>query len=167
MTAAEGRTDASSCHVNLFPSTLIDTPTKRLLQLFLPVEGRRFCVELSEQQFIGDPAYLREPVRELRAAGIEIAIDDVGFGRSSLEALVGLEPDVVKIDRKYVHGVARNGGRLRKLRRLAGVIGALGARAVAEGIERREDLEVVQGIGIEYGQGWLWGRPDLTPSAPA
>jgi len=146
------------CHVNLFPSTLLDTPHERLIELFSR-DGPRFCVEISEQQFIGEPGILREAVTALKAAGIEVAIDDVGFGRSSLETLILLEPDVVKIDRKLVHGVAGDPGVERTLRSLIGVARAIGSGLVAEGIETREDLELVRSAGVAYGQGFLWGEP--------
>ncbi len=147
-------------HVNLFPSTIIDTPIDRLMTLF-PDDGQKrdFCIELSEQQFIGDPAYLRDHVNALKAHGIAVAIDDVGFGRSSLESLIILEPDIVKIDRKYVTGIAVEPAKARLLKRLAKVVHALGAELVAEGIEDRQEMEVLLDAGVNYGQGWLWGKP--------
>lgn len=147
-------------HVNLFPSTIIDTPIDRLLTLF--PQNRKdgnFCIEISEQQFIGDPAYLKDHVAALRENGILVAIDDVGFGRSSLESLIILEPDIVKIDRKYVSGIADEPAKARLLKRLVKVVNALGAELVAEGIERREELELLLDVGVRYGQGWYWGKP--------
>jgi len=147
-------------HVNLFPATLLETPPEALLATFpAPAAGGRYCVEVSEQQILGDPSHLSEPVRALRDSGIGIAIDDVGFGRSCLESLVLLEPDIVKIDRKYVGGVSQDRGKARSLKRLLSVAEGLGAEAVAEGIEIREDLDELKRLGIKYGQGFLWGRP--------
>ncbi len=147
-------------HVNLFPSTIIDTPIDRLLTLFPPNrKPGNFCIEISEQQFIGDPAYLRDHVAALKENGILVAIDDVGFGRSSLESLIILEPDIVKIDRKYVSGIAEEPAKARLLRRLVKVVNALGAELIAEGIENRDELDLLLEIGIEYGQGWYWGKP--------
>jgi diguanylate cyclase (GGDEF)-like protein len=147
-------------HVNLFPSTIIDTPIDRLLTLFPPNrKPGQYCIEISEQQFIGDPAYLRDHVAALKENGILVAIDDVGFGRSSLESLIILEPDIVKIDRKYVSGIADEPAKARLLRRLVKVVNALGAELIAEGIERRDELDLLLEIGIEYGQGWYWGKP--------
>jgi diguanylate cyclase (GGDEF)-like protein len=150
----------SRFHVNLFPSTIIDTPIERLLTLF-PASRKKgnFCIEISEQQFIGDPAYLRDHVNLLKENGIVVAIDDVGFGRSSLESLIILEPDIVKIDRKYVSGIADEPSKARLLKRLVKVVNALGSELVAEGIERREELEILLDVGVEYGQGWYWGKP--------
>ncbi len=147
-------------HVNLFPSTLLDTPPERLLTLFPKTADRyAFCVEISEQQFISDPAVLRHQVQQFRDAGIRVAMDDVGFGRSSLEALLLLEPDVVKIDPKYVTGIAQDSSKERSLRRLVKAVDALGAELVAEGIEREDDLTLLKSVGVQFGQGFLWGRP--------
>lgn len=147
-------------HVNLFPATLLETSPQALLSMFpTPASGGRYCVEVSEQQILGDPSYLSESIRALRDAGIGIAIDDVGFGRSCLESLVLLEPDIVKIDRKYVGGVSQDRGKARSLKRLLSVAESLGAEVVAEGIEMREDLDALRQLGIKFGQGFLWGRP--------
>ncbi|PWU01258.1 MAG: hypothetical protein C5B53_03075 [Candidatus Melainabacteria bacterium] len=147
-------------HVNLFPSTILDTPIERLMNLFpRDLRAGKFCIEISEQQFIGDPAYLRDHVMDLKANGILVAIDDVGFGRSSLESLIILEPDIVKIDRKYVSGIASEPSKARLLKRLVKVVTALGAELIAEGIEQKEELDILLDLGVRYGQGWYWGKP--------
>ena len=132
-------------------------------------DGVTFCIEISEQQFIGDPACLRDHVAAFKEKGIKVSIDDVGFGRSCLETLIMLEPDVVKIDRAYVDGASRDPHKGRLLARLVEVSKALGAEIVAEGIESRDDLALLQDYGVIYGQGWLWGKPGdsyIDPVAP-
>jgi diguanylate cyclase (GGDEF)-like protein len=146
-------------HVNLFPSTLLDTPPERLVELLDAAGESVFCVEISEQQFISDPACLQEQVEVLRDAGVLVAMDDVGFGRSSLESLVLLEPDIVKIDPKYVLGIARDSGKARSIRRLIKIAESLDAEIVAEGIENPGDLAMLRDMGVGYGQGYLWGVP--------
>jgi diguanylate cyclase (GGDEF)-like protein len=159
-------------HVNLFPSTLLNTPAERIIPL-LDLEGarERVCVELSEQQFLGDPAYLRPPIEQLRAAGFRVAIDDVGFGRSSIEALMLLEPDVVKVDRRCIRAIARDAGNRRQLERLLAMLRAVEATVIVEGVESEEELAVLRDMGVPYGQGFLWGRPvratDVAPDARA
>jgi len=160
LAAAATLPPGARCHLNLFPSTIVSIPVAQLLdELEGTCRTRSCCIEISEQQVLGEPSYLAETIDTLRQAGILIAIDDVGFGRSSLESLVLLQPEIVKIDKECVHGISRDGARIRSLRRLLKVIEALGAEAVAEGIETWEDLEVLQGLGAKYGQGFLLGRP--------
>jgi diguanylate cyclase (GGDEF)-like protein len=147
-------------HLNVFPSTLIDIPVQHLLRELPDDETRsRFCIEISEQQIIGDPSYLAGPVRGFRDAGVQVAIDDVGYGRSCLESMVMLEPDLVKIDKVCVQGISQNDSRARSLKRLLKVAGSLGAETVAEGIENRDDLKILRDLGVKAGQGYLWGVP--------
>jgi len=147
-------------HVNLFPSTILDIPVQHLVES-LPSNGARkdYCIEISEQQIIGDPSYLTETVDALKKEGVLVAIDDVGYGRSCLESVVLLEPDLVKIDKICVNGIGRDDTRARSLKRLLKVANSLGAEIVAEGIESREDLQVLRDLGVKSGQGYLWGVP--------
>ncbi len=144
-------------HLNLFPSTILDIPVPDLLEVLPPQRlPGSYCIEISEQQIVGDPQNLAKPVHELKRAGILIAFDDVGFGRSCLESLTVLEPDIIKIDKRCVTGVGDDVARLRPLKRLLKLAEALGTEAVAEGIESRQDLEVLKSFGVKYGQGFLW-----------
>ncbi len=69
------------------------------------------------------------------------------------------EPDIIKIDKRCVMGVASDSSRIRHLERYVGMARQLGAEVIAEGIETKEDLEILKNIGVEYGQGFLWGMP--------
>jgi diguanylate cyclase len=147
-------------HLNIFPTTLLAVPVEHLLDVFpKPVPAGTFCLEISEQQIIGDPSYLLPSVQALRAAGLLIAIDDVGFGSSCLESLILLQPEIVKLDKRCVIGVDGDAERIEQLRRYVRVARTLGCTIVAEGIETAAELEIVRSLGIEYGQGYLWGRP--------
>ncbi|HEY9756572.1 MAG TPA: EAL domain-containing protein [Oculatellaceae cyanobacterium] len=160
-------------HINVFPSTIVDTSVDAILSLFPEDrEGKTYCIEISEPQLTGDPSYLRDQINALREAGILVAIDDVGFGRSSLDSLIILEPDIVKVDRKYVTGIANDPAKKRLLKRVVNVAKSLGAEIVAEGIESEVDLPVLREIGINYGQGYFWGAllevvPEETAPATA
>lgn len=149
-----------SCHLNILPSTLMNVPVESLVCL-LPKAGERsrFCIEISEKETIGDAAKMQQYVEELRQAGVRVAMDDVGYGRSCLEALIQLQPEVVKIDRAMIHLIADDPARRRILERMLRVVATWGAETVAEGIEREQDLQVVRDLGIPYGQGFLLGRP--------
>ncbi|HEU5162955.1 MAG TPA: EAL domain-containing protein [Thermoanaerobaculia bacterium] len=147
-------------HVNLFPSTVMGIAPEHLLALF-PRNKELYCVELSEQQMLGDLTRLQERVEILRGAGLRIACDDVGFGRSHLESLVLLEPDVIKIDKKCVKGIEDNALTRRQLGRFIAVAHKLGAEIVAEGVETEGDLEVLRELGVDQAQGFLWGVPAM------
>ena len=151
-------------HVNLFPSTMLATPIENLLKIFpAGMEKGSFCVEISEQQFIGDPSYFKEYAVALKESGISVAIDDLGFGRSSLESLIILEPDLIKIDRVYVDGISHDEGKRRSLERMLKILDGLNAEHIAEGIETQEDLDVLKEMGVKYGQGYRWGKPARVP----
>ncbi len=150
-------------HLNLFPSTLIETPIERLIEELAAGNGEHghtLCVEISEQQIIGNPNHLMNSIRALKAAGIQISMDDVGFGSSCLESLILFEPDIVKIDKSCVKNLSDTPGKIRALKRLLRVIESCNADAVAEGIEREEDLAVLIENGVSYGQGFLFGKPN-------
>ncbi len=148
------------CHINLFPSTIANTPLTQLLDLFHQIRpDNRFCVEISEQQIIGDPSYLKKPVEALRRAGIRVAMDDVGFGRSCLESLILLEPDIIKIDKRCVQGIDKDGWMERSIKRMGSIAQSLGTEVIAEGIESSEELACIKAAGLHYGQGFLLGKP--------
>ena len=143
-------------HINLFPSTILNTQPERLLAAFGQLDHSKLCVEITEQQFFADSRQLRDRLTVLRDAGIRLALDDVGFGRSSLELLILLAPDIVKIDRRFITGVSRDAFQAGAFRRLLDVINTLGATAIAEGVETVEDRETVEEFGVQLAQGFLW-----------
>ncbi len=146
-------------HLNLYPSTAVEMRGQEILKEF-PLECREaFCLEFSETMLPTDLTGLLKTLKVLKDAGIRIAIDGVSFGKSSLESLIMMEPDIVKLDRTINIGIARNSGRQRSLEKLLGVVRSLHAHTVVEGIERQDDLQVVRSMGAEYGQGFLLGRP--------
>jgi len=160
LAAAMGVFPASEKHVNLFPSTMAKLQPEQFSKLFPPVTlCGAYCVEVSEQQILGDPSYLVPVVQGLRKRKISVAIDDVGFGRSCLESLILLQPDVIKLDKRLVMNISHDKSQKEMLRRLLAVVESLHTKIIAEGIESREDLETLKELGIQYGQGFLWGQP--------
>ena len=70
-----------------------------------------------------------------------------------------LEPDILKLDKRCVIGIDDDPPRVEHLRRYVRIARTLGCQVVAEGIETAKELAVVRSLGIEYGQGYLWGKP--------
>ena len=161
--AAAGRFEANGhFHVNIMPATLLQTEAEELIRV-LSVNGTdgQCCLEISEQQLLGDPSVLVQHVRAVQEAGIKIAIDDVGFGNSGLEGLVMLHPQIMKIDKRLVRGLAVDPEMRKALTRMLKVADVLEAEVVAEGIENTEDYHILLDMGVRLGQGFLFGRPTL------
>jgi EAL domain-containing protein (putative c-di-GMP-specific phosphodiesterase class I) len=149
---------AMRVHLNLFPSTLLQTPSQVVHELFKKdSSGRQFYIEIVEQERVADHDLMWEKLSELRKFGLMLAIDDVGFGASSLENLIVLEPDIVKIDRRFVTGAWSKNKPAKNLKRLIAVAQALGAELVAEGVDTPEDSDFLKSLGVDLGQGTLWG----------
>ncbi|MFP6557201.1 EAL domain-containing protein [Paraburkholderia sp. B3] len=129
-----------------------------------PVDARRVVIELTEQSAIDDPGEFTHIVDVLRAAGAQFALDDYGTANASMNLWVRLQPDVVKIDRFFIHDIASSALKFEAVRAMQHFAQASGARLVAEGIENEADLIVLRDMGIGSGQGFFFGRPDMTPA---
>ncbi len=152
--------EQSLFHLNVFPSTLAKVPTEELLEAFPEGRGKdSYCLEISEQQILGGPGDLLEPVRTLKQAGVLVGLDGVGCGRSALENLFLLEPDVIKVDRALVKGISRSAEQQKMVQKLIKVSKALSAEVLAEGVENKQDLALDRNLGVQYGQGYFWGVP--------
>ncbi|MDP7062035.1 MAG: diguanylate cyclase [Planctomycetota bacterium] len=149
------------CHLNLLPSTLENGKPEQWLRC-LPSNRDlgSFCIEISEKESVRHPQRLLKNVKELRAAGVRVALDDVGYGHSSLEALLLLEPEVVKVDRMMVRGITKGCDNYRAFRNLLKVVRTWGGEVVAEGVERQQELEVLLDLGVNKVQGFLFGQPE-------
>jgi len=116
-------------------------------------------LELSEHDQVEDYAALEDVLRPLRSAGLRLAVDDVGAGFSSLRHIVRTAPDVLKLDRSIVHGVAGDPVLRTLVQALVAFAHGCGASVVAEGIETAEDAAALRALHVDLGQGWHFGRP--------
>jgi EAL domain-containing protein (putative c-di-GMP-specific phosphodiesterase class I) len=115
--------------------------------------------EISEQESIGNFAIFREVRDYYGKLGFQIALDDVGAGYASLEAVMELAPEFIKMDRAFVAGIDEDPSRQELLRALQSLAQRIGARMIGEGLDTLEELETLGQLGIQYGQGWLFGKP--------
>ena len=116
-------------------------------------------LEITEGVLLDGRDANRDRLARLRAAGVGLSLDDFGTGYASLAQLHAFEIDIVKIDRRFVSGLAE-GNREQAL--CAGIISlahSLGMKVTAEGVETIEQRDLLVGLGCDYGQGWLFGRP--------
>ena len=128
----------------------------------------RLVIELTEQHAVKNAIQLRERLRPWIERGALIAVDDAGAGFTSLEYVAEIRPDFLKLCRGMVTGVDLDPSRQAVLRATVAFTREVGARIVAEGVERPEELHVLRDAEVDYGQGWLFGRPsEAWPDAPA
>jgi EAL domain-containing protein (putative c-di-GMP-specific phosphodiesterase class I) len=142
--------------INFSPETLLD---ERCLAFLEEVPADRIVIELSEHDSVQDYDLLAAALSPLRAKGMRLAIDDVGVGFSSLRHIVSSAPDVIKLDLSIIAGVATDQVLRTLARSLADFGHEIGTAIVAEGVETKEDAVALLDVGIDYGQGWYFGRP--------
>ncbi|MCA1720138.1 MAG: EAL domain-containing protein [Actinobacteria bacterium] len=151
--------------VQLHVPDLVERVAQVLSDTGLP--PRRLVLELTESVLVDDDRDTVSVLQRLRDLGIRLAMDDFGAGFSSLRYLKRLPFDFVKLDRGLLEGVDRDPAALALADAVLGLLSRLGLRTVAEGIETRGQLAVVEGLGCQYGQGFLFGRPLLPQDVPA
>jgi EAL domain-containing protein (putative c-di-GMP-specific phosphodiesterase class I) len=124
-------------------------------------------LEITEHAAVASYTELRDALRPSREHGLRLAIDDAGAGYASLKHVIELEPDIIKVDRSIIDGLAADRAR-------RSVVGAfvllaldMGATVIAEGIETAEDLEAIRDLGVDAAQGYLFARPTTDRSAIA
>ncbi|MBT5109773.1 MAG: EAL domain-containing protein [Rhodospirillaceae bacterium] len=116
--------------------------------------------EITETARIQDLEKANEIIRRLRAGGFHVCLDDFGSGEAAFEYLRVLEVDFVKIDGIYVEESTRSSKGKAFLKAMSGLCHDLGMATIAERIETREELAYLKEIGVAYGQGYLFGKPD-------
>ena len=152
-----------SVSVNASPATLAHP---RLLELVSSQGTRPLTIELTEHDVIEDYHLLREWLIPLRRAGARIAVDDAGAGFSSLQHIVQLAPDIIKLDISLAQHVATSPVRRALAGSLIEFAHQSGALLVVEGIEDESDLAIWTALGAHAVQGYLVGRPGPLPAAP-
>ncbi len=119
---------------------------------------RDVVFEISEKESINNFAIFREARDYYSELGFKVALDDTGVAYGTLDKVMELSPDFIKIDLVLVRSIDTDPPRQELLRALHAVAGKLGAQIIAEGIETSEELATIQSLGIPYGQGFLFGR---------
>jgi EAL domain-containing protein (putative c-di-GMP-specific phosphodiesterase class I) len=142
--------------LNLSAATVASPRARTLL---LRHAHRRLGVEITEHTPIDDYEELNDHLRPLRAAGINVVVDDAGAGFASLSHILQLRPDTIKLDISLVRAVHEDPVRRALARSLVGFAHEIGAALIAEGVETDAERAALDLLGVVYGQGYLWGRP--------
>ncbi len=116
-------------------------------------------LELTEGVLLEADEATKARLEALRHAGVALSLDDFGTGYSSIGHLHSFDMDVVKIDRRFVQGLSNGSKELVLCESIVTMAHSLGLAVVAEGIETAEQRDFLLGLGCDYGQGYLFGRP--------
>ncbi|MTJ10036.1 MULTISPECIES: bifunctional diguanylate cyclase/phosphodiesterase [unclassified Anabaena] len=131
------------------------------LHQFLNQQKVNLKLEITETRLMNNTHSIIASLRELRNAGIKISIDDFGTGYSSLSYLQNLPIDTLKIDRSFVCKIADNPQGLGIIQAIITLAHTLGLDIVAEGVETLTQMDYLQSLGCDYGQGYLFS-PAIT-----
>lgn len=142
--------------VNLSPEAVVSAEFGELLPT-LP--ANLLLVEITEHAQVDDYDALAVLISKLRELGGRLAVDDVGAGFASLQHILRLAPDEIKLDVGLTRGIDGDRARRALTLGLVSFAAELGCSVVAEGIESREELDALCSLGVSLGQGYFLGRP--------
>lgn len=121
--------------------------------------ARRIRLEITETALINNMAAAARLVSEMRHAGCTVALDDFGAGLSSFSYLKQFPVDYLKIDGSFIRHLADNLVDREIVSAINDIGRRLGVRTVAESVENEKTLQALRAIGVDYAQGYVFGRP--------
>ncbi len=124
-------------------------------------------LEITESGLLNNLDAALELIEQCRAMGCRVVVDDFGTGYSSLGYLHRLPIEGLKLDRSFLQDSTRSDRGLRIIRSIGRLAGDLEMYAVAEGIETPEQAAICHDLGLEYGQGYFFGKAVPMPEAMA
>jgi EAL domain-containing protein (putative c-di-GMP-specific phosphodiesterase class I)/GGDEF domain-containing protein len=149
--------------VNVVPASMYDPDFQgaSLIRLLggLGLAPERIVLEVSEQYAIENHTMFAEAVQNFTQMGFLIAVDDIGAGYSGLEKIAHLNPRYLKFDMQLVRDIDKSHVKREMARALKNFADKMESQIIAEGIEREGERQACVDLGIDYGQGYLLGRP--------
>lgn len=161
--SSEQSKQSNHLFLNVFPSTLLHPSFSCFVEKMIAhTEDARINIvfEIVECEHISNIPALRQSIAFLRSHNFRIAIDDVGKGSSTLETVLELEPDFIKLDRFFSLDLSLSTTK-QKMISLFAEYCKNNSQLILEGIETAEDLAIAKCLGVDIGQGYILGRADL------
>jgi EAL domain-containing protein (putative c-di-GMP-specific phosphodiesterase class I) len=154
----------SRIFVNTLPATMRDPQFRdKALIDFLDraqVAPSRIVIEITEQEVIENHAIFQQTMAYFTDLGMSFAVDDVGAGYSGLDTIAKLRPQYLKIDIGLVHDVHVSPVNRSMVKALIALGHGIDAKVIAEGIEKDEEAQTLRALGVDFGQGYHFARPD-------
>lgn len=155
--------------VNLSGRSLESPGFVRALRAILATASHlagRVMLEVTESARLSDLEQADRLLQGFRQMGFEICIDDFGAGAASFQYLQALTIDYVKLDGAYVQRLSKSRKDLLLLRAIARLCADLEIRTIAERVETEAEAAILSDIGVDLGQGWLYGKPQPDLESP-
>lgn len=116
-------------------------------------------LEITEGVLMNGQGYIKNALNKIKQLGIKLGMDDFGTGYSSLGYLRKFSFDVLKVDRSFVQGITTNRADYDLVKATIAMARSLGLSVVAEGVETKEQLIMIQGLGCQVVQGFYYSKP--------
>jgi EAL domain-containing protein (putative c-di-GMP-specific phosphodiesterase class I) len=146
--------------LNLSPATAM---SELFLGLALSGPADRVVIEITEHAQVDDYAALNDAVAKLRDHKVRLAIDDAGAGFASLQHIIRLDPDFIKLDIALTRGIDQAPVRRALATALISFASEIGASIIAEGIETKGEFDTLRALGVPLGQGFYLSAPRELP----
>lgn len=151
--------DGLRISINIFPYDIQQGHTHALTSNKRLTESRfKIALEVTEDEYLEYEA-AQSSLTDLTDAGFSISIDDLGTGYSNLKLLNELNASCVKIDRSFVKGIENDGLKSSIIPHIVEIANKFGMEFIAEGIELKEQADIIRKMGVSYSQGWYFGKP--------
>ncbi|MDY0339856.1 MAG: bifunctional diguanylate cyclase/phosphodiesterase [Coriobacteriia bacterium] len=151
--------------VNIEPEAVADPELRDIMLSSVVAESNmspsQIVLEITERAAIEDFGAFRATLEYLRALGFRIAVDDGGGGYGSMQCIEEVHPEWLKVDMSLVRDLDTDDVRRALVSAIAMFAERTGVKVIAEGIESVEQLAVLREIGVEYGQGYLFCKPQV------
>jgi EAL domain-containing protein (putative c-di-GMP-specific phosphodiesterase class I) len=125
----------------------------------LEFDPKNIVFEVVETQNVEDKEHLKKILNYYREKGFLIALDDVGEGYSSLNMIIDIKPDIIKVDRNIIENIDKDTMKQSIYKALRSICIDNNIKILAEGIETPYELEKIKEIGVDYAQGYYFARP--------
>jgi EAL domain-containing protein (putative c-di-GMP-specific phosphodiesterase class I) len=145
---------------NINPYLVEDKRFEKFISFYDPYTiPEKIGLELTERTAIVDFATFFNRLKLFKKKGFKISIDDIGSGYASLNSVVELKPEFIKIDIHLIHNIHIDSVRQNLIKALVMFCKQSEITSIAEGVERQEELEKLIELGVDAGQGYLLGKP--------
>lgn len=152
--------------VNIDPK-LLKRNTEKIYSIFENCNEKlrkNIIVELTENVEVKDMEKLEKSLDIIKDLGVRFAVDDLGVGYSNINLLISISADFAKIDKVFISNIDKINKKRELIKKIVEYTRYIGVKTICEGIETKEELDVIIELGVDYGQGYYLGKPEKMES---